>query len=263
MRTRCTWNAKLHRGMHESVLVRRIRCPWLSYSGASHGLSEMYSSIYYAVPRIPLHSFAAQEMNRRARATSNDWLCMRRMCQPIHIYVLHVYIYTYTHATGACWSAIVHGLSFNFLFHACPRLDTHRTCLSTENSPCAYHLIHYPYRRFHPDSTDAIPTSCVAYVAPVQSSNWSPETSTIYIYDGSRPLPTSIELHLCGDCVTILPLVRRKSSRQKTILIRRIINKKKNRCHISAKHYPVHLTINDKYVIIKRTDRQYRWSHAT
>lgn len=101
---------------------------YLIFAGSSHELYyiiDMYSLIYYAVPYtyIPLDSFAAQEINRRARATSNDRLCTRWMyASQIHICITR--IYTYTHATGACSSAIVHGISFNFLFHACLRLDT-------------------------------------------------------------------------------------------------------------------------------------------
>jgi len=151
MRTRCTWNAKLHRGMHESVFVRRIRYLIRELSG----LLDTYSLIYYAIYiYISLHSFAAQEMNRRARATSNDRLCTRRMCASQYIYVLHVYTYTHTPLVHVeAWSFMVSLSTFCFMlaFAWIP----YRTRLSTENSPCAYRF-HHSCLRFRPDRCNPI-----------------------------------------------------------------------------------------------------------
>jgi len=71
---------------------------YLIFVRSSHELYYRHSLIYYAVPYtyISLDSFAAQEINRRARATSNDRLC-RDECVPAkYIYILHVYIHTHT-----------------------------------------------------------------------------------------------------------------------------------------------------------------------
>jgi len=234
---------------------------YLIFVRSSHELYYRHSLIYYAVPYtyISLDSFAAQEINRRARATSNDRLCTRWMCaSQIHIYITR--IYTYTHATGACWSAIVHGISFNFLFHACLRLDPHRTRLSTENSPCAYRF-HCPCQCFDPNSTDAILMSCEIL--------WRRSNPLIgllkHLYDDSSLILASLRLNYTHVAIvwqlsrSYVENFRDKKNTKPSLLI----NDLKNVIRKIIPH--VHLTINDKYVIIKRvcTHRQYCWSHAT
>lgn len=199
--------------MHESVFVRRIRCPWLSYIRGvmPRVILDMYSLTYYAVPYtyIPLDSFAAQEINRRARATSNDRLCTRWMCAS----QIHICIYTYIYIHTRHWCMLKRDRSW-YLF----QLSV--SCLPSPGYPTARVFqpkIHHVHTVFTAPANALIPTRpmqsrCPVWPTSIQSSNWSPETSMWSIrWLLSDPCLAPIELHSCGDCVTTLPLVRRKS----------------------------------------------------
>lgn len=138
-------------------------------------------------PYTTLHSFAAQEMNRRARATSNDRLCTRRMCASQHIYVLHVYIHTHTPLVHVEARSFMVSLSTFCFMLALAWIPTARV------SQPKIHHVHTVW--------STIPADAFIPTRPMQSRRpawpmWRRSNPLIDLpkhihdlYDGSNPLP--------------------------------------------------------------------------
>lgn len=161
---------------------------YLIFAGSSHELYyiiDMYSLIYYAVPYtyIPLDSFAAQEINRRARATSNDRLCTRWMyASQIHICITR--IYTYTH-----WCMFKRDRSW-YLF----QLSV--SCLPSPGYPTA-RVFQPKIHHVHTVSTALIPTRPVQSRCPVRGPRRSNPLIGLLkhpcdLYDDSRLILASL-----------------------------------------------------------------------
>jgi len=206
----------------------------------------MYEQVYCAVPTGLFVHFAAQEMNRRVRLlTTGSTLRMRqpsRTYTHTHAYAIYISVHmcvmrmTHTHTPAVhVRNAIVHDLSFNFLFHACPRLDTHRTSLHRKFTMHTVRSTTYlpPTLSSRLDRCD--PDRCDVCVAPITKliPKRVPRSVTIL---GTRFLPHRITLmwRLCDNPPHPRPFIHRRSSwenengngkkKKKKTLIHRLVN---------------------------------------
>lgn len=181
--------------MHESVLVRRIRClrlPPPIFGREPQSVREMctINTLVHCSIHLLVHLQRKKWIDVRLLTTGS-----RRMCAS-HIYVItrinthtHTYrdrIHTYTSLVHVKTSSFMVSLStFCFMLALAWILPIAR--LSTENSPTRI--------PFHPLPTalssrpDPDSTSCVAHAAPIQSPNWSRKPSTIDHDDFLRWFP--------------------------------------------------------------------------